>query len=227
LGEAAAMTTALTKYDAACRAIAEAATVDEVKGFHDEAKAMAAYARQAKNRELEAQCVEIRMRATRRLGEMIAEQKRTVGLNRGNAGGFSNNPPDERPTLESQGIGKNLAQQARTLSLLPEARFEERVAEAREVALGGVVDKAVKRRRRQAFEDDFDKPYGKPAEHGNAPYEHRQEARKQRSKAAAISRMAPNTVEGWRRGYLTACRSSTCSTPAPRTATSPAPMRNL
>jgi len=125
------MTTALTKYDAACRAIAEAATVDEVKGFHDEAKAMAAYARQAKNRELEAQCVEIRMRATRRLGEMIAEQKRTVGLNRGNAGGFSNNPPDERPTLESQGIGKNLAQQARTLSLLPEARFEERVAEAR------------------------------------------------------------------------------------------------
>ena len=75
------MTTALTKYDAACKYIAEAATVDEVKHFHDEAAAIAAYARQAKNRELEAQCVEIRMRATRRLGELMREQKRTVGLN--------------------------------------------------------------------------------------------------------------------------------------------------
>ena len=39
--------TELTKYDEACRLIAEAASVDEVKSFHDEAKAMAAYARQA------------------------------------------------------------------------------------------------------------------------------------------------------------------------------------
>ena len=38
------MTTVLTKYDAACKYIAEAATVDEVKYFHDEAVAMAAYA---------------------------------------------------------------------------------------------------------------------------------------------------------------------------------------
>ena len=34
------MTTALAKYDAACRAIAEAATVDEVKYFNDQATAM-------------------------------------------------------------------------------------------------------------------------------------------------------------------------------------------
>ena len=34
------MSTELTKYDAACRAIAEAATVDEVKYFNDQANAM-------------------------------------------------------------------------------------------------------------------------------------------------------------------------------------------
>ena len=45
--------------------------------------AIAAYARQAKNRQLEADAAEIRMRSTRRLGEMVDEQRRTVGLNRG------------------------------------------------------------------------------------------------------------------------------------------------
>src|SRR5262245_11950517 len=122
----------LKNYDAACAALAAAVAVDEVKEIHDEAAAVAAYARQAKNKDLEARAAEIRMRATRRLGEMIREQKRTVGLNRGNAGGLSNNPPDERPTLASQGIDKNLAHQARTLGDL------ERVAEARDGVLGVV-----------------------------------------------------------------------------------------
>jgi hypothetical protein len=38
----------------------------------------------------------------------MAAQKKTVGFNRGNAGGFSENPPDERPTLTQAGIDKNL-----------------------------------------------------------------------------------------------------------------------
>ena len=123
-------TTALTKYDAACRAIAEAATVDEVKFIHDEAAAMAAYARQAKNRDLEAQCVEMRMRATRRIGEMMREQKRTIGLSEGGRPktGLSENPVSV-PTLASQGIDKNLANQARTLGDIPEDKFEQRVAD--------------------------------------------------------------------------------------------------
>ena len=195
------MSTELTKYDAACRAIAEAATVDEVKHFHDEAKAIAAYARQAKNRDLEAQCVEIRMRATRRLGELMREQKRTVGLNSGAIRrGASDAPRDERPTLASQGIDKHLAKAARALGDIPEEKFEERVAEAREVALG-VVAKVV---RSQEYENR--KEERAQIDANPSPYEQRQKERKQRSKSAALSRMAPCTLDGWRRGYLNAVR---------------------
>ena len=104
----------LTRYENACRALAEARSVDEVKDVRDKAIAMAAYARQARNRDLEADAIEIRLRATRRLDQLRQAQKATVGLNEGGrprTTGVSDTPVV--PTLASQGIDKNLAKQAR------------------------------------------------------------------------------------------------------------------
>jgi hypothetical protein len=139
-GGSGAMSVALAHYDTACRALAEARSLDEVKAIRDKAVAMAAYARQAKNHDLEADAVEIRMRATRRLDQLRQAQKETVGLNRGAAGGgektgprgLLKNPRDFRPTLASQGIDKNLAHQARLLGALSDKKFEAVVADARD-----------------------------------------------------------------------------------------------
>ena len=95
---------ALVRYDAACRALAAARSTDEVKQVRNHATALRAYAKQAKNKELEIDAQEIRIRAERRLGELITEQKQSRGLNQGAKGDKRKNPErgsklDPRPTL--------------------------------------------------------------------------------------------------------------------------------
>jgi N6-adenosine-specific RNA methylase IME4 len=119
----------LVRYYAARRAVAEAKAVDEVKEIRNAAIAMAAYARQAKDRGMEADAAEIRMRATRRLGEMLDQQKKTVGLAKGGQ------PYQE--TLASQGIDKNLAHEARKLGRMTEEDFELEIEETREYVAYG------------------------------------------------------------------------------------------
>jgi hypothetical protein len=124
-------------YERASAALAAAVAVDEIKQIHDQALALAACARIAKNRDMEANAIELRLRATRRLDEMRRAQAATVGLNSGAAGGGKKdgprgsltNPRDVRPTLASQGIDKTLAHQARLLGRLSDEAFEHKVTE--------------------------------------------------------------------------------------------------
>jgi hypothetical protein len=133
------------KYEAACKAVAAARSVDEVKEIADWMVAARAYAKQAQNRDLEADACEIRLRAVRRLGELIAAQAATVGLNQGAAAGGTKsgprglltNPRDLRPTLKGQGINKTLAHHARVLSRQTPERFEQTVAHARDSVARG------------------------------------------------------------------------------------------
>lgn len=111
----------LPLYDVARRALAEARSMDEAKEIRDQAVAMAAHAQQAKNKDLEADAVEIRMRATRKLDQLRQAQKQTVGLSQGGRPaktGLSENPV--LSTLAMQGIDKNLTHQARVLGAMDE-----------------------------------------------------------------------------------------------------------
>lgn len=148
---------ALIRYDKACQAIAEAKSVDEVKNIRDLAAAQKAYAKQARNKDLECDAIEIRERATRRLGELIDQQKKTVGLNQGaikGKTGLKSNPVlDPRPTLISAGIDKNLANQARRLAVLTHDAFERHLARLRNKAVDKTVNSSRTAEARQAKED--------------------------------------------------------------------------
>jgi hypothetical protein len=128
----------LIKYDAACRALAEAKAVDEVKHIRDKARALLLCAKQAKNRQLEADAFEIRLRAEKRVGEMMAAQKETVGFNQGGGDHRVREKPGAKPTLAETGIDKNLANQARKLHALPQEEFEKVISEGRETIERGI-----------------------------------------------------------------------------------------
>lgn len=128
--------TQLVKYEAACRALAECKAVDEVKAWADKAAAMQAYGRMAKDKTLEVDAAEIRLRAERRLGELIGAQKAGPGLSKGGRPaektGREQRPVSERPTLADAGISKDLSSRAQKLAAVPEAEFEAEVGEWRE-----------------------------------------------------------------------------------------------
>lgn len=121
--------TALMRYDAACRALAEAKTFDEVKDLHSKSQAIQAYAKQAKNKTLEIDAAEIRMRAERRLGEMLAQTPKNKGqILRGE----KMEPREEIPTLAEIGIDKKLSGRAQKIAAVPEEKFESMVSEWRD-----------------------------------------------------------------------------------------------
>lgn len=135
------MTNQLIKYEAACRALAECKSVDEAKTWADKAAAMQAYGRMAKDKTMEVDAAEIRIRAERRLGQMLAEQKAQGGLSKGAAGaGLNQHSPKEvrssvttAPTLAGAGISKDLSSRSQKLAAVPAEEFEAALAEKREI----------------------------------------------------------------------------------------------
>src|SRR4030095_6423794 len=134
----------LVKYDAACRAIAAARATEQFGSMRTHAAALKVYAQQAKNRALEIDAAEIRIRAERRVGELMDAQRSNGGLNRGAKGsrkvtGSKKNPvKDDRPTLAEAGIDKYLAHRARQLASVPESKFERMVGDWRGRAVLGM-----------------------------------------------------------------------------------------
>jgi len=134
---------ALVPYDAACRFLAEARSVDDVTNMLDVSAAMREYARRAKNRDAEADAVAIRMHATRKLGQMMQAQKATIGLAKAGRHKKIGLPENPIPTLAEAGIDKNLAHEARKAAAPSDQEFEQKVTEARD-ATKSAVAKVVK-----------------------------------------------------------------------------------
>lgn len=127
------MTTQLLRYNAARTALAEAHAIDEVKDIRDKAEAMAAYARQAKDTELIKWATEIKVRAERRAGQMLAEMPKATGAK--GIGPIAVPSCDRnQTTLSDIGITKNESSRWQKLAAVSEEQFEHAVAAAKEIA---------------------------------------------------------------------------------------------
>lgn len=109
-------------YRHACMAIAECVRIDECKGWMDKSAAIAAYAKMSKNPELEVDAKRIRLRATRRLGELLGKNVKPGGRP-----GFSSklgnsglSPEEKAITVYARGIARGIAR-------VPEAIFESEI----------------------------------------------------------------------------------------------------
>lgn len=124
----------LVLYDHMVTAIAECAKIDEVKDIRDKAIALEMYHRQAQNFEAEREAANVRLRAERRVGELLKDLARAPSPNPHGAGGkagkvvASHVATQQSPyaeALESNGISRQKAHRYQRLADVPEQVFEE------------------------------------------------------------------------------------------------------
>jgi hypothetical protein len=118
----------LVRYDAMCRAIAEAHAVDEVKDIRDKARAIEMYARQAQNTEAEERAREIRLRAERKCGQMLADTERAQGR-RTDLTSSHHGRKSLAEELEHNHISRKQAENWQKLAAVPEDLFEQALSE--------------------------------------------------------------------------------------------------
>jgi N6-adenosine-specific RNA methylase IME4 len=118
----------LALLDQARHAIATAESMDEVKDIRDKAEAARKYAESA-SLGLEAQnyAAEVKLRAERKAGELIAQLKLHGGDRR-------SNDSDDRVTLEELGISKDQSSRWQLIARLPEKAFERHILGVKESA---------------------------------------------------------------------------------------------
>lgn len=132
-----------TRYERAVYWLNEAARVDEVVSIRNEAEQLKVAGRQARDRSLTANAVELQLRSERRLGELLIKAKEAGQLGRGRIGkrngsgaepfqsGAGQAGQPQRVSLEEAGIDKKLSMKAQQLAAKAGPLFEQVIAEAR------------------------------------------------------------------------------------------------
>jgi hypothetical protein len=124
--------TPLLRIEEARRLLAECVRVDEVKDIRDKAQAIAAYYRERDaSLEMQNDAAEVRLRAERRLGDLLKAMPKNEG-GRPTKTGTSEEPVS---TLGEIGITKKQSSVWQRIAALAEEEFEERIADAKENGL--------------------------------------------------------------------------------------------
>ena len=123
--------TALVQFDRARQALAEARNIDEVKLVRDQAEALRLYVRQqGEGLQMQNDIAEIKLRAERRAGELLAEMPRAQGQ-RTDVTSFDGQRKSFEQTIDEEGISPDHAHRWQAEAQVPEAIFEQYVAETK------------------------------------------------------------------------------------------------
>lgn len=126
-------------YQAAKAAIRQCASVDECKEWADKAAALASYAKQSQDDQLEQMARRIRARATRRAGEILKQIEPGQGA-RDPRRGKGDRPPLRTEAASAAGLSRHQQKQAARIANVPDEAFEEMVengATVTEIAQAG------------------------------------------------------------------------------------------
>lgn len=140
----------LIKLDEATRYLAEVKSVDEVKDIRDKAEAMRVYAKQAQlGLESQNYAAEIKLRAERRAGELLAEIDRVPRTLRGamlrteEDAKLLHETPTYMKTIRENGIEPRAAQHWQSIARMPETVFEAQIAQIKssgqELTTSGII----------------------------------------------------------------------------------------
>ncbi|MBK5203902.1 MAG: hypothetical protein JJD98_00385 [Polaromonas sp.] len=148
------MTHQLARYENARSALAAVHSYDEVKDIMDQSERAAVYARQANDSELIKYATEIRVRAQRRAGEMLAVTEKATGA-QGVGKSALHAVEGTTATLAEMGITYNQSSNWQTLAAMSDEHFEATVEAAKDTA-GEVTTAFMLREAKRG------KPHGKP-----------------------------------------------------------------
>ncbi len=119
----------LAIYDSMVLAIERCYQVDEVKDLRDRAMAFETYAKQAQNVDAERKAIEVRIRAERRAGELLAEMERSPVAT--NPKAFHAEQPREpsayQQAKQEANISETQAHRWQKLAEMPRVDFENRL----------------------------------------------------------------------------------------------------
>ncbi len=112
------------KYEAARTALMECVKIDECKEWADKSQALASYAKQSKNKELEHTAMRIRARAIRRCGELLREVEKATGEHLKRDGG---DPLSRKKAADEAGLSERQRKDAIRIAGINGDSFESQV----------------------------------------------------------------------------------------------------